>query len=238
MSKRKAKAPVDEAPPLVIAAADGTELIAFAPEAAAPYRAMIARLVRDGQLPKIVSFVAAVREEGVTYSTVAFAATLATDLADSVCVVEVNWHWPGQAAMLNSAPSSGLAALLTGNGDLETLVIKTALPNLALLPAGDLPIDQRPVIARSETLKHVIHELSEKFDHVVLDIPAVLATSDAIPLAALGEACVLIVRQGVTPKSKAQAALDDVKQLPMLGVVLNRVKLKTPRLLRKLIPQT
>ena len=90
MSKRKTKATVDAVPPLTIASSAGAELVTFAPETVLQYRALIARLVRDGSLPKIVSFAAAVREEGVTYSSAAFAATLATDLAHRIGVVELN----------------------------------------------------------------------------------------------------------------------------------------------------
>jgi len=79
--------------------------------------------------------------------------------------------------------------------------------------------------------------LSAQFDYLVLDIPAIKLTSDAIPLAAHGSAACLVVRQGVTPIADAQRALDDVQQLNMLGVVMNRVRVQTPRVILGLIPQ-
>jgi Mrp family chromosome partitioning ATPase len=56
-------------------------------------------------------------------------------------------------------------------------------------------------------------------------------------LAALGEACCLVLRQGVTPLQDIRRALDDVEHLRVLGVVLNQVRVATPRWLLRLVPQ-
>ena len=61
--------------------------------------------------------------------------------------------------------------------------------------------------------------------------------SDAIALASLGTACCLIIRQGVTPVSSVRRALDDVKHLPMLGVMLNQNRTMLPRWVQALVPQ-
>jgi protein-tyrosine kinase len=236
VGKRKAKA-ADVAPPLDVKAADGTPLISFQQEIVTPLRHMASQLMQSDRWPAQISIIAALREEGVTYTTVALAATLASDWHKTVAAVELNWHTPGQAALLNTTASGGVAGVLSGSTELDAALITTALPNLFFLPAGELPIERRAAVARGAELAAVIDQVKQRFDLVLLDIPAVLITSDAIPLASLGAACVLVVRQGVTPQSKAQAALDDVKHLPMLGVVLNRVKLKTPRFIRHWIPQ-
>jgi Mrp family chromosome partitioning ATPase len=47
----------------------------------------------------------------------------------------------------------------------------------------------------------------------------------------------MVVRQGVTPTPSVQRALDQVKHLRQLGIVLNQVTIKTPSWLRMLIPQ-
>lgn len=235
MSKRKSKAAV-EAPPLEVKAADGTLLTSFPNDIVVPLRHMVSRLMQAGTWPAHVSIIAALREEGVTYTAVALAAMIASDWKKTVAVIELNWHTPGLTTLLNTATSAGVASLLDGS-DLDAALIATSLPNLYFLPAGELPAEQRSVISRGAALAAVVDRMKQRFDLVLLDIPAVLTTSDAIPLASLGAACLLVVRQGVTPKSKVQAALDDVKHLPQLGVVLNRVKYKTPRFIRRWIPQ-
>jgi Mrp family chromosome partitioning ATPase len=224
-------------------------------------------------LPARISMIAALRDEGVTYTTLALATTLAYDLAVRVCVVELNWWSPSvrtqplpeneltdsstrklrRAKKQRTGNSSsntesediatqasgmtGLATVLMGNATLDETLIQTALPNLMLLPAGNLSPAQRPAMARHDTLKACIEQLSRRFDHILLDIPAILATSDAIALASLGTSCCLVIRQGVTPMSNVHRALEDIKHLPMIGVVLNQTRMHLPRWVRALVPQ-
>ncbi len=234
--EKQAKNKAVEVPPLDVKAADGTLLTSFPDTVIVPLRHMVSRLMQANTWPAHVSVIAALREEGVTYTATAIAATIASDWDKTVAVVELNWHMPGLATLLNTTTSTGVAGLLTG-GELDTALIATSLPNLFFLPAGELVAEQRPVVSRGAALAAIIDQVKQRFDLVLLDIPAVLTTSDAIPLASLGAACLIVVRQGVTPKTKVQAALDDVKHLPMLGVVLNRVKYKMPRLIRRWVPQ-
>ena len=198
-----------EVPPLEVKAADGTVLTSFPNEVIVPLRHMVSRLMQANAWPAHVSVIAALREEGVTYTATAIAATIASDWNKTVAVIELNWHTPGLAALLNTTTSPGVAGLLNGS-ELDTALITTALPILFFLPAGELIAEQRSVTSRSAALASIIDQVKQRFDLVLLDIPAVLTTSDAIPLASLGAACLIVARQGVTPKSKVQAALDDV----------------------------
>lgn len=248
--------------PLTVHSGEGAALCAFTPEVVSNFRHMLTGLLYGGQLPPRISVLASLRGEGVTFTTLALATTLASDTSKRVCAVELNWWAPGMAAHLagekkpvktrgrsrkEAASESGaalmpqhtlgLADIMAGTASLDDALLKTAMPNLVFLPAGDLPIERRPVVARSDALKACLDELNQRFDHILFDIPSVLATSDAIALASYADACCLVVRQGVTPSTQIKTALDDLKHLQVLGVVLNQVSLKTPRWIRALIPQ-
>lgn len=236
---------------------EGKPLCSFSPEVVTSFRHMLTERTYQGGLPARIAMIAALREEGVTYTSLALGATLASDMAVKVCVVELNWWAPGMSRMLGqesvaepvvskerkeqgvaSLPAQqGLAGVLMGAVSLDDALIKTELPNLVLLPAGDLPPAQRHILARSSSLKAMIDELGGRFDHLILDVPAVLLTSDAIALSALGDASCIVIRQGVTQAASVRRALDNVKSNSMLGVVLNQSSLKTPRWLLNLIPQ-
>ena len=243
MKRRAKKLSQSDVLPIEVRAGDATMTVDA--QAVRPMRSMLSRLTCAAPLPKCLAVVAALREEGATRIALTLAATWAADTPASLCVVELNWHWPGLLGPFASEkpadpapkPAPGLAAVLGGEKMLGDVLLKTSLPNLALLPAGELPNEQRAIAARGEALRNVIHTLSEQFDHLVIDVPAVLATSDAIPLASLADGCVLVVRQGVTPVSLVKQALDQLSHLRVLGVMLNRERIRTPRWLRRLIPQ-
>ncbi len=258
--KTKPTTPVQDAP-LALRTMDGTLLKDFPSELVSSVRHMETTLICNERLPKRISVVAALGGEGVTYITLALATTLATDLAVRVCAVELNWWSPGMQNQLAepspSAParrrarrqvtlhpvplpvlatSPGLAAVLTNSATLEEALIPTALPNLMLLPAGDLPAELRPTLARSDVLKQCIAQLGQQFDHLILDMPAILSTSDAIALASLGVGCCIVIRQGITPVNSVRRALNDLQHLEMLGVVLNQNHTAVPHWVQTLIP--
>jgi Mrp family chromosome partitioning ATPase len=258
--KRTVAPPIE---PFVLRSTIGTPLIAFSPEVITKHRRMITNLLYQKEIPARIAVLSTLQGEGVTYTTLAFGATMASDLPQKVCVVELNMWSPGLLTLLRTAtlpakprrrlfrrvpppevidenllPSSlGVAGILAGTVSLEEALIPTSLPNLMLLPAGNLPIEERPVAARSEAIKLLIAQIAEQFDHIILDIPSVLASSDAVALAALADTVCLVVRQGVTPTTIVKQALDEIKHMNVVGVVLNQTRYHTPNWLSNLIQQ-
>jgi Mrp family chromosome partitioning ATPase len=263
MFKRRNKtADIDRDRLLSLRAADGALQRTFDADILQSFRYMSTELTLNGSLPRRVALIAALRGEGVTHSAVALGATLANDTGASVCVVELNWWAPGLIRLLDPAAIAtegkrkrrprkddppppepalvghpGLAKVVSGEASLDEAIIRSDLPNFDLLPAGELPVARRPFTARSAALRELIDQLAERYDHLLLDIPAVRTTSDAIALASLSDACIVVTRQGATSTASVQQALDDVKNLTMLGVVLNKVSIHTPGWIRALVPQ-
>lgn len=245
---------------LVLSAANGVLQRTFDTDVVQSFRYMSTELKLNRDLPRRVAIISALRGEGVTHTSVALGATLAYDTGARVCVVELNWWAPGLINLLDpaaiaeaakkkqrkkNAPATpsvladhpGLAKVLSGEARLEDALLHTNIPGFDMIPAGALSVAKRPPTARSTALRQFLDQLSEAYEHLILDIPAVRTTSDAIALAALSNACIVVSRQGATSTANVQQALDDVKSLTMLGVVLNKVSIQTPRWLLSLIPQ-
>lgn len=200
-------------------------------------RYMATRLLVNDELPKRLALVSALREEGVTYNALALAGLLAYDTAKRICYVDLNWWHPSRQLQAALLYKRGLSAVLTETTDWESVLIKTNYANLSLLPAGELAAQQRAATARSSQLAEAIADVSAQFDHMILDIPAVLTTSDAIPLAALADAACVVVRHGVSTSELTNRVLADVQHVPMLGVILNRTQTAVPAAVLKWIPQ-
>lgn len=198
-------------------------------------RHMVTRLKYTDNLPKQISLVSAIRGEGVTYTTWAMASIIANDLQAKVCAVELNWWFPTNE--ISAGKHDGLAAVLEKKKTLDDVILKTHDVHFDFIPAGDMPLQHRAFFARSDELKDVINELHNRYDYVLIDVPAILSTSDSIPLVSLSESCCLVIRQGVTHMENVQMALDDVAHLNILGVILNQVDLQTPAFIMRLIPQ-
>jgi Mrp family chromosome partitioning ATPase len=246
---------------LSLRATDGTLQRTFDADVIESIRYMSTDLTLNLKLPRRVAIIAALRGEGVTHTALTLGLTLANDTGAKICVIELNWWAPGMISLLNPkinavearrkrpkkteqraddsnfAGYPGLSKVITGEIRLDEAIIRTNLPNLDLIPAGQMPADKRPSNARHASLRILIDQLSEQYDHLILDIPAVRTTSDSIALASLADACIVVAHQGATSTSSVQKALDDVKSLTMLGVVLNKVSISMPDWIRSLVPQ-
>jgi Mrp family chromosome partitioning ATPase len=77
--------------------------------------------------------------------------------------------------------------------------------------------------------------LERHHDRLVFDLPPVLVSSAAIPLARHAGGVALVVRQGVTTEAQVRSAYDRLGAIPSLGVVLNRASSNIPpALLRRI----
>ncbi len=229
--EEKAELPVPE---LVLSSPEGEAWAAFPLSVIDQMRRLISRLGRKESIPPRLSFVAALRQEGVTYVSSAFATTLAYDVETSVCIVDLNWWWP--SALSQKVPDcGGLGGVLRGEASLDQAIVKSGKSNLAILPAGELSVNERALYSRSTILRDTILDLAARYGNLVLDIPSVLASPDAIPLASLGDACCLVIHQGVTSVTEVQTALSDLDHLPQLGAVMNKFHLSAPPMIQRII---
>lgn len=233
--RRRKRGEQGETNPLYLETGDGIRVLELPSAVAARYRHLHTRLAREDPLPRRLGIIAALRGEGVTPVSLGLATVMAHDMEVRFCVVETNLWWPGLAKHAQVEPVPGLAEMVRGESEPGDVLRPTALENLWLLPAGECEETLRPRLARSRAIGEALDVLDGQFDHLLLDIPAVLATDDAVPLAGLADGLCLLVRQGATPIPLARQALDQVEHLSIRGVVLNGDKTTVPRWLLRLV---
>ncbi|HFC12460.1 MAG TPA: hypothetical protein ENJ56_06410 [Anaerolineae bacterium] len=200
-------------------------------------RHMTTRLTATtGEIPSRIALVSSLPGEGTTFVSRALATVMAHDMSARIAYVDLNW-WSQGTPIFATPDNQGLVSVVTGEKRLDEIFVSTTIPNLTLIPGGQLERGDRPIMARSNVLKSAIDVLDHHFDYLVFDIPAIRATNDSIPLAKLAKGIVMVIKQGETPNDTVRQALDEVKHLNMLGIMLNQVKYKTPNFIRRIIPQ-
>ncbi len=221
---------------LTISDENGNTLYRASADVASSVRYLLARvqLSDAAGLPQRLAVTSALRGEGTTFVSQAIAAVIAHDLNRRCCLIDLNWGNPTNYESA-SRDSSGIADVANSGMTLDDVLVATAEPNLMIMPAGIVTVSQRPVLAKSDRLAEVLDELAEHFDHLVLDLPAVLATSDSLALALLCDAYALVVHQGVTTQDQVLDAFDELRGVVTLGIILNRNSTHIPKFLRRLV---
>ncbi len=211
--------------PLMVRLNDGRIVVELSADMVSRYRLLYTRMSRGVGLPKRIGLQATLRGEGVTTVALGLAAVLASDLEADVCMVETNFWWPGP---ISGRFHSGLADVVTEKLQVEAAVVFTARRNLGVLPAGEVEPGLRSALVRSQALGRAFDVLGERFDYLVIDLPAVLACGDAVPLAEQSDVLYWVVRQGVTPLPLIRQALEEVAHLPVQGLILNGARSNLP----------
>lgn len=221
--------------PLQLSNADGQTILDLSSEAAAHYRQWYIRLGRADPLPRCLGLASALTDEGVPRVGLELGTVLASDLENKFCVLELDWWQPSLAALTKCEPVPGLAQVLLNEASLDEALRPTSLENLWFLPAGEITGQIHSRLAHSQALQTALDSLSHRFDYLILELPALLAVSDAGVLAAQAECICLVVRQGVTPLPLVRHALDEIAHLSVKGVVLNGDQVSTPDWLLRML---
>lgn len=149
--------------------------------------------------------------EGKTYCAVNLALSLSGEKENEVLLVDADFAKPSILGMLGLPGGPGLMDALTkADVDVADFVLRTDIPGLSVLPAGNATTSDSEYLASSRTTR-VLDRLTEGAPQriVIFDSPPVLAASPAAELAKHVGQTVVVVRADRT----GQGALEDAISL-------------------------
>ncbi|MDP7007997.1 MAG: AAA family ATPase [Phycisphaerales bacterium] len=176
---------------------------------------------------------AAAPEAGTT-TVIGNFAVAATASGLKVAVVDCNFRRPRAASMFGyDDASQGVADLLTGSVDLETVTHKTD-SGVSVISAGT-PANRLYQRLGSERMKSVLAQLRSAYDLVLIDAPPSIVAGDAILLANLVDAITLVVRSDRDERGLIARVLRELSESrsEVLGITLNAAKGTTGGYFRK-----
>lgn len=195
------------------------------------YRALRTSLLLSnlGAPPKVIMITSALPQEGKTTTSINTAVVLAQK-GVRVLLIDGDLRRPSIHKTLGMGPHSGLSNVLTGSTTLDDAIVRTnLLPTLFVLPAGTPPPNPAELLA-SSNMRDVLQQLSEQYDHIVIDTPPSLSVTDAVVLSPRADAVILVIRSGQTSKQALRRSRDILLQVnaKLVGVLLNAVDLTSP----------
>jgi capsular exopolysaccharide synthesis family protein len=182
---------------------------------------------RPDNPPRTILVTSAVPQEGKTTTTANLAITLA-QMGGKTLIVDSDLRRPAIRKVFNLESKEGLTDYLIGKGGLDALIRTTDIPNLYILPAGQIPPNPSEVLG-SQRMKELVAELSRRFEMVFFDSPPVVAVTDAAVLSRNTDGVVLVVQSGATDReavARAKTLLGNV-QANLLGLVLNNIRIES-----------
>lgn len=160
--------------------------------------------------------------EGKTLTAANLAVVLAK-AGDRVLLVEADLRRSRMHHLLDTPRTPGLTNLLLEDASIGAAVCTVdEVPNLHLLPAGDLPPNPSELLAGGRA-RSLLETLRSTYDVILLDSPPVLPVTDAQVLARWADITLVVVASRTTSKRALGRTFDRLAQVeaPVAGTVQN-----------------
>jgi succinoglycan biosynthesis transport protein ExoP len=121
---------------------------------------------------------------------------------------------------------SGLVDYLSGNADIERILVAGPQENLSIICAGKKTTNAGELLG-TDAFATLIRTLEERFDRVIIDSAPVNAVSDTLRITPLVSFVCLVIRGSKTPKkaiARGRKLIENAKG-NLAGFILNRVHL-------------
>ncbi|WP_420144025.1 AAA family ATPase [Sphingobium sp.] len=164
--------------------------------------------------------------DGKTFCAINLALSLAAEKDREILLVDADFGKPGIPAQLGLESGPGLMdALADPTIAIEDCVIRTDIPSLSVLPAGQRSHDDTEYLASART-EALLNRLTEgRPDRIVIfDSPPLLAASPAAVLASHAAIALLVVRADRTSESALREAAAMLKGGAQIQLLLNAVR--------------
>ncbi|MEQ1637421.1 MAG: P-loop NTPase [Methylococcales bacterium] len=162
---------------------------------------------------------------GVGKSLVAvnLAVSIAMDSNYSVLLIDMDLRRPSIHQYFGLAPKFGLSDYCMDNKPIPELLINPGIKSLVILPAGK-PTRRSSELLSTTKMLDFAAELKDRYPNriVIIDLPPLLATDDAMAFMPNVDACILVAAEGQSTKDELERSLRLIDEKKYLGTILNK----------------
>ena len=193
-------------------------------------RPLIANAMGKGATPivngNLIMVTSAVAGEGKSFNALNLALSIATELNNTVMLVDADVARPSILRMLGLPASRGLLDLLVDDkADMTQELLRTNIDKLTLLPSGT-PHPRATELLASDAMNTLIADIARRYSDriVIFDSPPLLLTTESRVLATHMGQIVVVVHAEKTLRNDVQHALATIESCPVKMMVLNQAK--------------
>jgi exopolysaccharide/PEP-CTERM locus tyrosine autokinase len=178
----------------------------------------------SGQPPRSILITSAGPGEGKSFVAANLAVSIAMNINRYVLLIDADMRRPDLHRRFGLGEVPGLSGYLLDGTPLPSLLQKTQIDKLTLLPAGSAPANPSELIS-SERMAHLLSEVSSRYSDrlIVVDAPPLTIAAETGVLARQVEAILVVVRQGKTKREEVINLLSRVEDEKILGCFVNGV---------------
>jgi capsular exopolysaccharide synthesis family protein len=163
------------------------------------------------------------RGAGKSLTAINLAISIAMDANFSVLLADLDLRNPSMHEYLGIPDEPGLSDFFSGEKTIAELMVHPGLEKMVVLPAGRSVKRSSDLLSTPKMLE-LINELKQRYSDriVIVDLPPLLQTDDAMIFMPNVDACVLVVAEGENTDEQIQNSIQLIGQEKYLGTILNK----------------
>ena len=178
---------------------------------------------KDGTPPPSVMVTSALPGDGKSFIASNLAVSIAQGIEEYVLLMDCDMRRSTIHKIFGFDDNiSGLSEYLSKDVPLTSLLRKTVVKKLTILPGGRTPNNPSELLS-SQRMKDLLEEAKKRYKDrfIIVDSPPPHLTAETTALAKYVDGIVLVVRSGRTPKPLVDALIEKIGREKIIGVVLN-----------------
>lgn len=165
---------------------------------------------------------------GKTLTAINLAIAIAAETGRTALLVDVDLRNPSVSQRLGFAPVLGIEDCIKARQPVQEAMVKIAgYDRLTVLPAKN-KVESSSELLTDEVAGRLVQELKARYANrvIIFDLPPVLEADDALAFSKHIDAGLLVVREGKTKREDINRTIDVLRDLKIVGTVLNGTKEK------------
>jgi capsular exopolysaccharide synthesis family protein len=181
-------------------------------------------LVNSLQDMKVLAVASAISREGKTSLAAQLAISMATSTGEPTLLIDGDLRSPDIHRIFGIDRGPGVVEVLKNGVPVESAIDDSFSEQLHLLPAGRCESSPHRMVGNGK-FAAMIKRLREKYRHIIIDTPPILAASEALVMARAADATILCVRRDFSRVDQVQDAYSRLQGAGVntAGAVLNGV---------------
>jgi protein-tyrosine kinase len=174
----------------------------------------------------LIMVTSALPGEGKSFTAINLAMSIATELDNTVMLVDADVTSPSVMKVLGLPESLGLLDLVQGESrDMARMLLKTNIDKLTILPSGT-PHTRATELLASDAMIRLLDEMAKRYSDriIIFDSPPLLLATEARVLASHMGQVVMVVQAGKTLQSEVRQALATIEACPVKLMLLNKAR--------------
>ncbi len=176
----------------------------------------------NGSPPRSIMVTSPSPEEGKSFVAANLAVSIAQSIDEHVLLMDCDLRKSTLHELFGLHVKYGLSDYLATGRTLSSVLKKTYIDKLTILPGGKIPHNPSELLS-SEQMRRLMNEVKQRYSdrYIIIDTPPPYITSEGNALVRNVDGIILVVRNGKTRKKDVEDVIQIYGKEKILGVVYN-----------------